>query len=205
MSLITRCPACRTMFKVVPDQLRISEGWVRCGKCEEIFDASAHMHEAVAPIADAPAPEVTLFEGALAAAVATDARKAEKKISKKAASRVPVQPVVNEVDLELPASHADTVLEPRVDTELLHEGSAHAVTGRAEPVFSVEVEHAPAPAPTATATAELSFMRGARQPSRWHRPLVRATLMVICLLLVLGLALQLLVQERDRLAAVEPG
>ena len=33
MSLITRCPACGTMFKVVPDQLRISEGWVRCGHC----------------------------------------------------------------------------------------------------------------------------------------------------------------------------
>jgi predicted Zn finger-like uncharacterized protein len=33
MSLITRCPACGTMFKVVPDQLRISEGWVRCGQC----------------------------------------------------------------------------------------------------------------------------------------------------------------------------
>ena len=43
MSLITRCPACGTMFKVVPDQLRISEGWVRCGHCAEIFDAAAHL------------------------------------------------------------------------------------------------------------------------------------------------------------------
>ena len=40
MSLITRCPACGTMFKVVPDQLKISEGWVRCGHCAEVFDAS---------------------------------------------------------------------------------------------------------------------------------------------------------------------
>src|SRR3954465_1332501 len=45
MSLITRCPACGTMFRVVPDQLRISEGWVRCGHCAEIFDATAHMAE----------------------------------------------------------------------------------------------------------------------------------------------------------------
>ncbi|WP_299763436.1 zinc-ribbon domain-containing protein, partial [Ramlibacter sp.] len=29
MSLITSCPACGTMFRVVPDQLKISEGWVR--------------------------------------------------------------------------------------------------------------------------------------------------------------------------------
>src|SRR3954467_7126180 len=49
MSLITRCPACGTMFRVVPDQLRISEGWVRCGHCAEIFDATAHMAEHAAP------------------------------------------------------------------------------------------------------------------------------------------------------------
>src|SRR5882724_5993418 len=43
MSLITRCPACGTMFKVVPDQLKISEGWVRCGHCTEIFDATTQL------------------------------------------------------------------------------------------------------------------------------------------------------------------
>ncbi|MFD0667745.1 DUF3426 domain-containing protein [Ramlibacter sp. MAHUQ-53] len=41
MSLITRCPACGTRFRVVPDQLKISDGWVRCGQCSEVFDASA--------------------------------------------------------------------------------------------------------------------------------------------------------------------
>jgi predicted Zn finger-like uncharacterized protein len=59
MSLITRCPACDTMFKVVPDQLRISEGWVRCGQCGEIFNASQHLVAPEAPpsAADrAPAP-----------------------------------------------------------------------------------------------------------------------------------------------------
>ena len=45
MSLITRCPACGTLFKVVPDQLRISEGWVRCGQCEEVFDGNAHLQQ----------------------------------------------------------------------------------------------------------------------------------------------------------------
>jgi len=43
MSLITSCPACGTMFRVVADQLKISEGWVRCGHCTEVFDATAHM------------------------------------------------------------------------------------------------------------------------------------------------------------------
>ncbi|MEJ5990547.1 DUF3426 domain-containing protein [Ramlibacter sp. PS3R-8] len=43
MSLITSCPACGTMFRVVPDQLKISEGWVRCGHCSNVFDAQAHL------------------------------------------------------------------------------------------------------------------------------------------------------------------
>ncbi|MFO1211942.1 MAG: zinc-ribbon domain-containing protein [Paenacidovorax caeni] len=47
MSQITCCPSCGTKFKVVADQLRISEGWVRCGQCKEIFDASAHMQAIV--------------------------------------------------------------------------------------------------------------------------------------------------------------
>lgn len=49
MSQITCCPSCGTKFKVVADQLRISEGWVRCGQCKEIFDASAHMQAIVVP------------------------------------------------------------------------------------------------------------------------------------------------------------
>lgn len=43
MSLATCCPACGTVFRVVPDQLRISDGWVRCGKCGEVFDANEHL------------------------------------------------------------------------------------------------------------------------------------------------------------------
>jgi predicted Zn finger-like uncharacterized protein len=42
MSLKTRCPACETIFKIVPDQLKVSSGWVRCGRCAEVFDAAAH-------------------------------------------------------------------------------------------------------------------------------------------------------------------
>ncbi len=56
MTLITRCPACETLFKVVPDQLRISQGWVRCGQCAEVFDASSHLFQsnALGPV-EAPA------------------------------------------------------------------------------------------------------------------------------------------------------
>ena len=56
MSLNTRCPACETVFKVVPDQLKVSSGWVRCGRCAEVFDAATHM---LAP-AGTPAKAATL-------------------------------------------------------------------------------------------------------------------------------------------------
>lgn len=43
MTLATRCPNCQTVFKVVQDQLRVSEGWVRCGRCAEVFNAAQHL------------------------------------------------------------------------------------------------------------------------------------------------------------------
>jgi len=39
MSLATRCTSCGTAFRVVQDQLKVSEGWVRCGRCDSVFNA----------------------------------------------------------------------------------------------------------------------------------------------------------------------
>lgn len=39
MSMATRCTACGTVFRVVQEQLKASEGWVRCGRCKEVFNA----------------------------------------------------------------------------------------------------------------------------------------------------------------------
>ncbi|WP_241117528.1 zinc-ribbon domain-containing protein, partial [Achromobacter xylosoxidans] len=41
MALTTRCPQCGTSFKVVPDQLRVRNGLVRCGACATVFDGRA--------------------------------------------------------------------------------------------------------------------------------------------------------------------
>lgn len=54
MSLATRCPECGTTFKVVRDQLRISDGWVRCGRCSHVFDGTEHLHDPDAPVDVAP-------------------------------------------------------------------------------------------------------------------------------------------------------
>jgi predicted Zn finger-like uncharacterized protein len=55
MSLATRCPACNTVFRVLQDQLRVSEGWVRCGQCQEVFNALETLFDLSAP-AEAGAP-----------------------------------------------------------------------------------------------------------------------------------------------------
>ncbi|MFP8778620.1 DUF3426 domain-containing protein [Hydrogenophaga sp. RWCD_12] len=61
MSFTTRCPACGTTFKIVPDQLKISDGWVRCGHCADVFDATLFLEgerpvpePAAAPVVPAP-------------------------------------------------------------------------------------------------------------------------------------------------------
>jgi len=59
MSLATRCPACGTVFRVVQDQLRVSQGWVRCGRCAEAFNAIEALVETPAP---APYPAEVAFE-----------------------------------------------------------------------------------------------------------------------------------------------
>ncbi|WP_313625573.1 DUF3426 domain-containing protein [Achromobacter sp.] len=60
MALTTRCPQCGTSFKVVPDQLRVRNGLVRCGACSTVFDGRACLLPApgapVAPVAPATAP-----------------------------------------------------------------------------------------------------------------------------------------------------
>lgn len=61
VKLVTRCPACRTAFRLVADQLRLRQGLVRCGQCETVFDAREHLIEiplpagSTAPSAQKPA------------------------------------------------------------------------------------------------------------------------------------------------------
>jgi len=41
----TRCPACQTVFRVAPEQVKVRAGKVRCGECNEIFNALDHLLE----------------------------------------------------------------------------------------------------------------------------------------------------------------
>ena len=77
MSFTTRCPACGTTFKIVPDQLKISDGWVRCGHCADVFDATLFLEGEAAPVVPvapvSPAmPEESEAERVSAPAIVSD-------------------------------------------------------------------------------------------------------------------------------------
>jgi predicted Zn finger-like uncharacterized protein len=95
MSFTTRCPACGTMFKVVPDQLKISGGWVRCGHCADVFDATLYLQTW-----EAPAPESQPASAAApAAALESSARHplgmAPVSVPSEAANDLPTQEPLN--------------------------------------------------------------------------------------------------------------
>jgi predicted Zn finger-like uncharacterized protein len=54
MTDITRCPECGTRFNVTVAQLAAHDGMVRCGHCQDIFDARKHLHD------DEPSPQLSL-------------------------------------------------------------------------------------------------------------------------------------------------
>jgi predicted Zn finger-like uncharacterized protein len=59
------------VFRVVPDQLKVSQGWVRCGRCSELFDARVTLSPQVPVVsdvvvgADAAAPGQTALADSL--------------------------------------------------------------------------------------------------------------------------------------------
>lgn len=50
MMLATRCPYCRTTFRVVQDQLKICNGIVRCGSCRQVFNGIEQLQSAEAAV-----------------------------------------------------------------------------------------------------------------------------------------------------------
>jgi predicted Zn finger-like uncharacterized protein len=58
--MLTRCPTCRTRFRLHPAQLQAAGGRVRCGQCGNVFDARPVENAGDAP---APQPAATLVSG----------------------------------------------------------------------------------------------------------------------------------------------
>jgi predicted Zn finger-like uncharacterized protein len=72
---ITHCPQCETAFKVSPQQLEAAKGWVRCGRCAHVFEASLYFEEPpdipVPPLPSVDAP--SLFRTAMTSVTAAPA------------------------------------------------------------------------------------------------------------------------------------
>ena len=176
MSRITRCPACVTLFKVVPDQLRISEGWVRCGQCDEVFDASLHLlpelpEESLQSVD--PTPDLTSGEAARPAAIL------EESVLDPASDVLAVE---NEA-LIAPAEIESLPVEPiKVD-------SPHSMPEVLEPVAEL---------------GDVSFLRDQDGDSFWLNPWIRAALFMLGLVSLLALSGQVVVHERDQIAAAQP-
>lgn len=208
MRLITRCPACGTLFKVVPDQLRISEGWVRCGHCGDVFDATAHMQadadpDRCEPAADAPGGRV------LARASPEDDSEAQSEpfasslhteVGESSAFEAPDSSQLEAEELALMEHPLDRPFELR-----RRDGTGEIRIAQASDSTSEFPSDAPPRTEPASEPAlHVSFVRDANREDFWARPRVRAALMLGALVLGSLLALQLVVHERDRLAAARP-
>jgi len=210
MSLITRCPACQTLFKVVPDQLRISEGWVRCGQCDEIFDASQHLVQSLVPVsAAAAAQDAPAFQGdepALEDLVIPSTPEADMWTGgampggELPSVEAPVVLVSEEQPLSLPEPHVETP-EPQEPQES-PEPPEPRLPDQATP-SSFEASHDPEFESRAD-SRDISFLREARAPATNQSLLMRATWSLLSAALLLGVAGQIVLHERDHIAALRP-
>jgi len=223
-SLATRCPACSTVFRVVPDQLRVSGGWVRCGRCSEVFDATLSLvdMETGAPRRWAdemprPAAAPSAVPERPVAPVASAARPADSRPA--GLGLAPLAPAEPELGLEpeptpppAPEPEAEANPEPAPSTPA--PAADLPVTAAAAPQEEPEAD-LPADTPPATPTppppaaaeeaANLpSFVKRAQRAERWRQPRWRAALAALAVLGILGLAGQIAHAYRDLVAARYP-
>ncbi len=211
------------MFKVVPDQLRISDGWVRCGQCDEVFDANAQLQSGQPPSVIEPpaiaASDVVAPSEPLAAPEALSAQTYDLQLpddeplpdeSFKIPADWPSQeeaafadPFLEKSPQELSQFHGAPVAQ---DSEAIAPSHFDAELAAASHVASQpRYQQSTVSVQALEGDAKLSFLHTHKKTSSRSSPWVRSAMVLFCLVLTGGLALQVVMQERDRLAASEPG
>lgn len=228
MSLATRCTACGTIFRIVEDQLRVSDGWVRCGRCAEIFDARELLFDIerdtpppwppqYAPAAAAPEPEPLPPPPPAAPVYAPPPDWMPPPDPEPRGEALPTgwpsEPARHEARSEPRWVEEDPVAEP------LEAPSPLPMVARgAEPEPSVAemapftaepaewpIKPAKAAKPDAVSDPAVpEFMRKAESTARWNRPAVRVALGAASVALALLLVLQVTLHFRDAVAALHP-
>ena len=179
--LATRCPACSTVFRVVPDQLRVSEGWVRCGRCAEVFNATEGL--------------VDLESGAPRDWV-DDSPRSAMPPAPDAAAPVAGAPAT--------ADNAEAPPIPGFSREETDAAPASVPPRPPEPPRQQARTGLPAAEAAAVQVHRPSFVRRAERAERWRRPRVRVALAATALLGVLGIVGQVGYEYRDLAAARFP-
>ena len=208
MSLATRCTACGTVFRVVQDQLKVSEGWVRCGRCDEVFNALEGLFDLGR---DAPAEgfsesRLPIHGLEALAGVPPESYGAQAQDDPSLIDKIDAQllgPHRRE-DGSTPAtriSERDRLEFPdaRFDPELLADDEAMAP----DPGFMAEALDADEPASSAHLHAP-EFVRRAQRRARWESRGMRVALAATTIALLAVLGLQVGHQFRDLLAARWP-
>jgi predicted Zn finger-like uncharacterized protein len=179
MSLAARCPSCGTVFRVVQDQLRVSEGWVRCGRCAEVFNAIENLVDLEADVASLPSTRSPGKDRVL-----------EDLTRVSQFHDVDVGEEVAAPQLQPPRFEAEPPLD--VEPGALPAPTAPPTGLVAEPDWHAE----PVVSPT--------FVRRAERAARWRRPGVRAGLTALVAAGIALLAAQAGFAYRDLLAARWP-
>ncbi|MBX3619388.1 MAG: zinc-ribbon and DUF3426 domain-containing protein [Rhizobacter sp.] len=214
MSLATRCISCGTVFRVVQDQLKVSEGWVRCGRCNEVFNAIEGLfdleRDAPPNWKPPPAPPAPLAASVTAAFEAhaeppDDDEVFQLSDGDRVHSRF-FQPEQADVD-HTPAEavkQRDRVdfAEARFNEALLGETplESDVKRGTGIPRSSVKAARARQDA----ARRGPGFVQQAKQRERWRSPGMRAFLLVLLLALGASLVAQAGYHFRDLWAARWP-
>ncbi len=193
MSLATRCTSCGTIFRVVQDQLKVSEGWVRCGRCDEVFNAL----EGLFDLTREQPPKWEPEESDKVRAELAQRREAHFEA---AAAAEDEQPTVAELDEE--DRVASRFFHPEQDD--VQRSPSQAVAERDRTDFadaqfdpeSDEPHEKPMPTP--------GFMLKAQREARRRKPLPRILMTLAALGLLAVLAAQIGYQFRDTIAARWP-
>lgn len=201
MSLATRCTSCGTVFRVVQDQLKVSEGWVRCGRCNEVFNALEALFDLDR---EAPPPWPAEAAGHPAHGETLDEAFAADK---------PDPALVDRIDAALFGDPAAARPEPaRGLAPEVTPAPFIAATADSPPPHpaahladrDVERPGAPPAAEAAGPAAAPEFVRHAEREARWQSRSARIALSAAGLVLALVLAAQAAHHFRDGLAARWP-
>lgn len=211
MSLATRCTSCSTVFRVVQDQLRVSSGWVRCGRCGEVFNAIESLVDLDVERPDSPVSvhgsrvmeDLARFSGVVdEERTATSAAPRELPTPGETMTSAPATEVGAErVELSAPID-PDRRSEPLpVDTSSV---PAPLASGAKETEAAAPSDGA-VPAPEADdASGTPRFVRQADRAARWRHPWVRAALSTGVVLAFGGLIWQMLWSHHDWIATRWP-